>query len=204
MLDSRCWIRPAPRAPCGRARRSRSLNASNSPSPGPARLPRSDRDRGARLTTAHAARRARARRAQAAQRSRRAACAHSRSGVSPLPGAGLLVQRAGNLLPAPTDRLNRLLGARDLRSGVEHAAIAVVVGIHRLGVRSPCLLELRLDPALAGQRRLQTALLVRDTSGVASRLLVEGAPLEGEMLGFELALRRLQLTELLGEGWPGA
>ena len=113
---------------------------------------------------------------------------------------GLAAQRAGELFPAPADRSDGLLGACDLRSRVEHVAIATVVRIRRLGVRGSRLLELRLDPALTGERRVQPALLARDTLGVAARLPVEGAPLEREMLGFEFALSRFELTEFLGQG----
>ena len=63
----------------------------------------------------------------------------------------------------------------------------------------PCLLELCLDPALTGQCRVQPALLVRDTPGVAACLFVMSAPLKREMLGLELALSRFEFTEFLGQ-----
>ena len=113
---------------------------------------------------------------------------------------GLLAQRAGELRPAPTDRFDGFLGACDLRSRLQHVAIAAVVRLRRLGVGGARLLERRLHPALAGQRRVEPALPVRDPPGVAACFLVEGAPLERQMLGFQLALRRLELAELLGQG----
>ena len=67
-------------------------------------------------------------------------------------------------------------------------------------MRRSCLLELGLDPPLAGHRGVQPGLLIRDPPGVAIRLLVEAAPLKREMLGFELAPLAFQLAKLLGHG----
>ena len=113
---------------------------------------------------------------------------------------GLLTQRADKLLAAPADRLNGLLGPRDLGPRIDHVPIPAVVRVRRFRVGGPRLLELRLDPALTGQRRIQPALLVRDMPRVAARFLVAGPPLEGEVLGLEVALCRLELAVLSGKG----
>ena len=112
----------------------------------------------------------------------------------------LLALRGGELRPTPADRLNGFLGARDLRARLQHVPVAAVVRLHRLGMGGARLLERRLHPALAGQSRVEPLLLVPDPPGVAARFLVEGTPLERQMLGFELALRRLELAELPGQG----
>ena len=113
---------------------------------------------------------------------------------------GLLAQRTGQFVPAPADRLYGLLGSRDLRARIEHVTIAAVVRVRRFDVGGPRPFKFQLDPSLTGQRRIQPALLIRDMPRVAPRFLVVGAPLEREVLGLQLALRRLELTVLLGEG----
>ena len=117
-----------------------------------------------------------------------------------LEARGLLAQRAGKLLAAPADRLDGLLGPRNLRARIDHVAIPAVVRVRGLRVSGPRLLELRFDPSLIGQRRIQPAALIRDMPRIAVRFLVAGPPLEREVLGLELALRRLELAVLPGKG----
>ena len=112
---------------------------------------------------------------------------------------GFLAQRFGELLAAPADRPDGFLGARDLRSRAEHVAIAPVERFRGLGAGGPRLLQRRLGPALAGERRVEPALLIRNLRGLAARLPIERPPLQCEVLGFERALGRLELTVFFGQ-----
>ena len=98
---------------------------------------------------------------------------------------GFLAHRFGKLLAAPADRSDGFLGARDLRPRPEHIAITPVERIRGLGEGGSRFLQLRLGPALAGERRVEPALLIRDLRGVAACLLIERPPPQREVLRFE-------------------